>query len=111
MTDTNRTERTYVEVKNTTWCQGSLALFPDTVTTRGQKHLRELMSVITEDTSAALIFFINRGDCDRFAAGAEADPEYAKLLKEAIAKGVKVLACRFEVEPSKINYLGLASLE
>ncbi|NUN63672.1 DNA/RNA nuclease SfsA [Pseudanabaena biceps] len=103
--------KTYVEVKNTTWCKGSLALFPDTVTTRGQKHLRELMSVITEDTAAALIFFINRGDCDRFAAGAEADPEYAKLLKQAIAKGVKVLPCRFAIEPTKITYLGLANLE
>jgi sugar fermentation stimulation protein A len=103
-------QKTYVEVKNTTWCMGSLALFPDTVTTRGQKHIRELMSVLTEDTSAALIFFINRGDCDRFAAGAEADPEYARLLKEAIAKGVKVLPCRFAIEPPKITYLGLAEL-
>ena len=111
LTDTNSQKRTYVEVKNTTWCMGSLALFPDTVTTRGQKHLRELMSVITEDTAAALIFFINRGDCDRFAAGAQADPEYAKLLKDAIAKGMQVLACRFAIAPTKITYLGLASLE
>ena len=103
-------QRNYVEVKNTTWCLGSLALFPDTVTTRGQKHIRELMSVLTQDTSATLIFFINRGDCDRFAAGAEADPEYARLLKEAIAKGVKVLPCRFAIEPPKITYLGLADL-
>lgn len=106
----NTSRKTYVEVKNTTWCMGSLALFPDTVTTRGQKHIRELMSVLTEDTFAALIFFINRGDCDRFAAGAQADPEYARLLKEAIAKGVKVLPCRFAIEPPKITYLGLAEL-
>jgi sugar fermentation stimulation protein A len=111
LTDSNSGKRTYVEVKNTTWCKGSLALFPDTVTTRGQKHLRELMSVINEDTSAALIFFINRGDCDRFAAGAEADPEYATLLQAAIAKGVKVLPCRFAIEPTQITYLGLANLE
>ena len=110
LTDPNSGKRIYVEVKNTTWCKGSLALFPDTVTTRGQKHLRELMSVITEDTSAALIFFINRGDCDRFAAGTEADPEYARLLKKAIAEGVKVLPCRFAIEPPKITYLGLAEL-
>jgi len=108
-------QRTYVEVKNTTWCKGNVALFPDTVTTRGQKHLRELISVISEGTSAALIFFINRGDCDHFAAGAEADPEYANLLKEAIARGVKILPCRFAIEPTKITYqiiyLGLATLD
>lgn len=111
LTDTNSKQRTYVEVKNTTWCMGSLALFPDSVTTRGQKHIRELMSVMNEDTAAALIFFINRGDCDRFAAGAQADPEYARLLKEAIAKGMQVLACRFAIAPTKITYLGLANLE
>ena len=110
LTDVDRKKRIYVEVKNTTWCLGNLALFPDTVTTRGQKHLRELMSVISEDTTAALIFFINRGDCDRFAAGAQADPEYGRLLTEAIARGVKVLPCRFKVEPTKITYLGLADL-
>ncbi|NMF57687.1 DNA/RNA nuclease SfsA [Pseudanabaena yagii] len=110
LTDDNCHKKTYVEVKNTTWCIGNLALFPDTVTTRGQKHLRELMSVISEDTNAALIFFINRGDCDRFAAGAKADPEYDRLLTEAIARGVKVLPCRFKIEPTKITYLGLANL-
>ncbi|PZO42232.1 MAG: DNA/RNA nuclease SfsA [Pseudanabaena frigida] len=111
LTDADSGKRTYVEVKNTTWCIENLALFPDTVTTRGQKHLRELTSVIREDIDAALIFFINRGDCDRFAAGAQADPEYAKLLQEAIAKGVKVIPCRFQIEPTKITYLGLASLD
>ncbi len=110
LTNSNSERKTYVEVKNTTWCIGSLAMFPDTVTTRGQKHVRELISVINENTSAALIFFINRGDCDRFAAGAEADPEYAMLLNKAIEKGVKILPCRFQIEPTKITYLGLASL-
>ncbi|MFN6144422.1 MAG: DNA/RNA nuclease SfsA [Pseudanabaena sp.] len=111
LTDDHYQKKNYLEVKNTTWCIGNLALFPDTVTTRGQKHLRELMSVIDANTSATLIFFINRGDCDHFAAGAEADPEYAKLFTEAIARGVKVLPCRFKIEPMKITYLGLANLQ
>jgi sugar fermentation stimulation protein A len=71
------------------------------------------MSVIAQnadgDTHAAIIFFINRGDCDRFAAGAEADPLYSQLLTQAIAKGVKVLPCRFAIAPPVINYLGLAN--
>ena len=114
-TSNGKSKRTYVEVKNTTWSRGSLALFPDTVTTRGQKHLRELTSIIDQDadqkTESALIFFINRGDCDRFAAGKDADPEYDRLLQQAIAQGVKILPCRFQLEPPNITYLGLATID
>ena len=100
----------YVEVKNTTWAKGNLALFPDTVTTRGQKHLRELMA-LRPDTRAVMLYFINRGDCTDFSPGDDADPEYGKLLRQAIAQGVEVLPCRFNITPSKISYLGLAKLK
>lgn len=99
----------YIEVKNTTWVKGSLALFPDTVTTRGQKHLRELTQ-LAATARPIMLYFINRGDCDRFAPGDDADPTYGKLLREAIAAGVEVLPCRFEVTPAGVQYLGLASL-
>ena len=100
----------YVEVKNTTWVQGNLALFPDTVTTRGQKHLRELTALLPEATSV-MLYFINRNDCPTFAPGDSADPLYGKLLREAIALGLQVLPCRFDVSPLGIRYLGLASLK
>jgi sugar fermentation stimulation protein A len=106
----NSSKTTYVEIKNTTWCDRNIALFPDTVTTRGQKHLRELISVINQDSLAAIIYFINRGDCDQFKSGDHADPEYGRLLRDAIASGVKVLPCRFDVTPQAITYLGLAEL-
>lgn len=99
----------YVEVKNTTWVDKTLALFPDTVTTRGQKHLHELMDVVP-DARAVMLYFINRGDCDRFSPGDEADPTYGELLREAIDKGVEVLPCRFDISPTDIRYLGLAEL-
>ena len=102
-------KQTYIEVKNTTWTQQTLALFPDTVTTRGQKHLQELMDVLP-DARAVMVYFINRGDCPTFAPGDEADPTYGKLLREAIAKGVEVLPCRFQITPTDIQYLGLAEL-
>ncbi|HEY9621118.1 MAG TPA: DNA/RNA nuclease SfsA [Crinalium sp.] len=108
--DTNADIRsTYVEVKNTTWVQGTLALFPDTVTTRGQKHLRE-MTALLPHAKAATLYFINRGDCTHFAPGDSADPEYGTLLREAIALGLQVLPCRFDVTPEGIRYLGLAEL-
>ncbi|MEB3294812.1 MAG: DNA/RNA nuclease SfsA [Synechococcales bacterium] len=100
----------YVEVKNTTWTSGSLALFPDTVTTRGQKHLRELMSLMPT-ARAVMLYFINRGDCDRFSPGDEKDPTYGKLLRQAIDRGLEVYPCRFQVSPAGLQYLGLASLE
>ncbi|MCU0516577.1 MAG: DNA/RNA nuclease SfsA [Oscillatoria sp. Prado101] len=101
---------TYLEVKNTTWAKGRVALFPDTVTERGQKHLRELMEVVRGGGRAIALFFINRGDCAEFAPGDIADPVYGKLLRDAIALGVGVLPCRFEVSPVGVRYLGLASL-
>lgn len=100
----------YIEVKNTTWTDGgTLALFPDTVTTRGQKHLRELMSILPE-ARAVMVYFINRGDCDRFSPGDSKDPTYGKLLREAIDQGLEVLPCRFQVTPAGIKYLGLADV-
>lgn len=99
----------YVEVKNTTWVNGTLALFPDTVTTRGQKHLRELMA-LRPQADAVMLYFINRNDCWSFAPGDQADPVYGQLLRQAIACGVNVLPCRFDVSPEGIRYLGLAEL-
>lgn len=100
----------YLEVKNTTWAQGTLALFPDTVTTRGQKHLRELMGLLPT-ASAVMLYFINRSDCVDFAPGDSADRLYGQLLRDAIAAGLIVLPCRFEVNPIGIRYLGLANLK
>ncbi|BAW96829.1 sugar fermentation stimulation protein [[Synechococcus] sp. NIES-970] len=100
----------YVEVKNTTWTKGEMALFPDTETTRGQKHLQELKDLLP-DAQAVMLYFINRADCNRFAPGDSKDPKYGKLFRQAIAAGVKILPCRFAVNPAGIRYLGLAPWE
>lgn len=100
----------YIEVKNTTWTQGQIALFPDTVTTRGQKHLLELTQLLPQARSV-MLYFINRGDCPYFAPGDAADPLYGQLLREAIDRGLEVMPCRFEVTPEGIRYLGLAKLK
>lgn len=103
------TPRIYVEVKNTTWTQGHMALFPDTVTTRGQKHLRELTQLLPQ-CRAVMLYFINRGDCTHFAPGDSTDPTYGKLLRAAIDLGLEVLPCRFQTTPEGLRYLGLAEL-
>ncbi|MBD2183320.1 DNA/RNA nuclease SfsA [Aerosakkonema funiforme] len=107
LTGTDLERPIYLEVKNTTWAKERLALFPDTETTRGQKHLRELMRLLPE-ARAVMLYFINRGDCTHFAPGDSADTVYGKLLREAVARGVEVLPCRFETKPDGIRYLGLA---
>ncbi len=99
----------YVEVKNTTWTDGATALFPDTVTTRGQKHLRELTNLLP-DTRAVMLYFINRSDCTRFSPGDTTDPDYGALLRAGVDQGLEVLPCRFEVTPQGIRYLGLAEV-
>jgi sugar fermentation stimulation protein A len=100
----------YLEVKNTTWAQNTLALFPDTETTRGQKHLRELTALLPQ-TRAVMLYFINRGDCTEFAPGDITDPVYGKLLRKAIALGLEILPCRFDISPFGIRYIGLAKLK
>lgn len=97
----------YLEVKSTTLSQGNLALFPDTVTTRGQKHLKELVALLPQSRSV-MLYFINRGDCTAFAPGDDFDLMYGTLLRDAIAKGLEVLPCRFEITPQGIRYLGMA---
>ena len=100
----------YLEVKNTTWTDKRLALFPDTETTRGQKHIRELMALLPE-TRGVMLYFINRSDCTHFAPGDNADPVYGKLLRQAVSLGLEVLPCRFETTPEGVKYLGLAELQ
>lgn len=97
----------YVEVKSVTLSAGSVALFPDTVTTRGQKHLQELTALVTEAKSV-MLYFINRSDCGTFAPSDRCDPKYGKLLRQAVAQGVEVLPYRFEITPQGISYLGRA---
>ncbi|MCY7384615.1 MAG: DNA/RNA nuclease SfsA [Microcoleus sp. CAN_BIN18] len=101
----------FLEVKNTTWVKDTLALFPDTVTERGQKHLRELIEVVRQGSRAVMLYFINRGDCTDFAPGDSADRLYGQLFRQAMSEGVEVLPCRFDVTPEGLRYLGLAKMD
>ena len=95
----------YLEVKNTTWSDGPLALFPDTVTERGQKHLQELMHVLPE-ARGLLVPCLSRPDVTAFAPGDSADPRYGELFREAMACGVEVLPCCFRFEADRVLWEG-----
>lgn len=81
----------FIEVKNTTLKDGAWGLFPDAVTARGTKHLRELRAVAREGHRAAIVLFVHRTDVDRFDAAREIDPVYAAELDHAADTGVAVL--------------------
>jgi len=81
----------YIEVKNTTLRVGRGVCFPDAVTLRGAKHLRELRAMVRLGHRAALVFFVQRPDADCFDAAREIDPAYARELDLAAGDGVMVL--------------------
>ncbi|RMG99901.1 MAG: DNA/RNA nuclease SfsA [Deltaproteobacteria bacterium] len=88
--------RIYVEVKNTTLVRdrpdGRTALFPDAPTARGRKHLADLVWAREHGHRAALIFTVQRSDCDAFAPAEDIDPAYAEGLRRAHAAGVEIHA-------------------
>jgi sugar fermentation stimulation protein A len=81
----------YLEVKSVSMVRDGSYRFPDAVTERGQKHLRELMAAKKEGFRAVLLFLLMRGDAERFEPAADIDPEYARLLAEAGTAGVEIL--------------------
>jgi len=99
----------YVEVKNTTWSEGDLALFPDTVTERGQKHLEELEALLPQ-ARPVLLPCLSRADVRRFAPGDRADARYGDLFRRARAAGVLVLPCRYGFSAEAVRWLGLAEV-
>lgn len=93
----------YVEVKNTTWPGRDDALaFPDSVTLRGQKHLRELAARVRKGDRAVLFFLANRGHGSFVRACHERDPEYATALRRAQRAGVEILAYRTRIQPPEV---------
>ena len=91
----------YIEVKNTSLKIGSQACFPDAVTTRGSKHLRELRGMVEQGHRAAIVFFVQRQDVAAFDVAREIDPGYAEELDRAVEGGVEVLPLGVELSARK----------
>ena len=106
LTDPNRRDA-YVEVKN---CHlrrdGDWAEFPDCVTERGAKHLRELTAIAQNGGRAVMLYVVQRTDCSRFRLAPDLDPDYAKAFDIARAAGVEVLCHGTEITPDGIRLTG-----
>jgi sugar fermentation stimulation protein A len=92
----------FVEVKNVTLVVGGAAAFPDAVTERGTKHLKELMWLRRKGHRAAVVFVIQRNDCTIFRPADEIDAEYGRWLRRAVTAGVATLPYMASVTPKEI---------
>jgi sugar fermentation stimulation protein A len=91
----------FIEVKNATLKEGDFVFFPDAVSERGAKHLRELQAMVREGHRAVIAFFIHRTDVSAFDAAREVDPVYAAELDRAAVAGVQVLPVRVDMRAAK----------
>ncbi len=98
------TNNAYVEVKNVT-LKGpdDIAMFPDSPSTRGQKHLRELVEVRKQGHRAVMLFLVQREDCHSFTPATHRDPVYSDELQKAWEAGVEILVYQCEVAPPKVE--------
>ncbi|MCZ4280593.1 DNA/RNA nuclease SfsA [Kiloniella laminariae] len=93
----------YVEVKSVTLSRRQgVAEFPDAVSSRGTKHLEELGDMVEQGHRAVMFYLAQRSDCTDFATANDIDPVYAAALKQAIKRGVEVLAYGCQVTPEGI---------
>lgn len=94
--------RCYLEVKNVTLMEGEgEGLFPDAVSIRGSKHLRELMAMVTQGHRAVLLFCVQHTGIQSVRAAAHIDPVYAATLIAAVAAGVEVIAYAAAIDPTQ----------
>lgn len=94
----------YIEVKSVTLKRGTQAVFPDTVTTRGARHLAELTQARINGDRAVMLYLISRTDCESFSIAADLDPAYARAFDIARAAGVEMLAHACDITPAHIEF-------
>lgn len=101
LTDPNKAD-CYVEIKNTTLREGDYATFPDAVTSRGTKHLEELIAEVQNGNRAVMFYLAQRSDCKAFKPAYDIDPTYCQTLKEALKAGVEAVCYSCELSPEGI---------
>lgn len=94
----------YIEVKSVTLLTDNhTGMFPDAVSTRGQKHLRELMTMVELGHRAVLLFCVNHTGIERVRPADHIDPEYGQLLRQAAESGVEILAYGADISNTEIQ--------
>ncbi len=97
------TEQCYVEVKNVTLVEDDIAYFPDAVSVRGTKHLRELMKMVDQGHRAVIFYCVQRNDAVEFRPAKTIDPLYSETLRQAVQAGVEAIVYIAEVSTEEIK--------
>ena len=98
--------KAFIEVKNVTLKRKpKIAEFPDAITSRGAKHINELIKASKKGYKIYIAFIIQREDCDQLSIASDIDPEYSQILSKAIRNKLKVLCydCKFSSKGIKLN--------
>jgi sugar fermentation stimulation protein A len=95
-----------LEAKSVTLVEEGRALFPDAVTARGSRHVREMAELARQGRPGTVIFVAQRDDVESIEAAWEIDPDFADALAEARAAGIRVLGRRCRVTPEGVTLLG-----
>jgi len=98
----NEYETCFIEVKNVTMKLGEYALFPDSVTSRGRKHLETLMNLKDNGFRAVMVYVIQRSDVDKFSVADTVDPGYGVSLRKAMQHSVEVFVLQVDLNPEEI---------
>ena len=102
----NNNYKAFIEVKNVTLSrQSKVAEFPDSVTSRGSKHIEELLKASKKGYKIFILFVIQRDDCEKFKIASDIDPLYSKLLDSALKKKLNIICydCKFLPKGIKLN--------
>ena len=102
----NETEKCFLEVKNVTLLrENEAAEFPDAITSRGTKHLKELIHAKKKGYQSCILFLIQRSDCETFKIAKDIDKEYMSIFIEALKSNVKILCydCKLTNKEIKLN--------
>lgn len=102
-TDSGQPPPVWIEVKNVTLVEASVGYFPDAVTVRGQKHIRELQARVAAGDRAMLLFCVSHSGAGEVRPAETIDPVYAQLLREAVEQGVECRAWRMVMTPEGLT--------
>ena len=99
-------DKAFIEVKNVTLSRNKkIAEFPDAITTRGLKHINELVKASKKNYKIFILYLIQRDDCKSFTIAKDIDPYYANALAKAVKNKLKILCydCKFSPKGIKLN--------